>query len=485
MKSTENQNVNPKILYAAIGAIFLLIAALTYLARNYSMDDAFIYYRYIQNAIDGNGLVYNLGERYYGITSAVYMYLSFFTASVIRDVMLNQLLLSGIFFFVCAIITLRLNLTDERLKHFAFVPAILIAGTKFFYLTFGMESTLYLMLVALTLYFYKRNKYYALSVTGAFLILTRGEAFLLLAVMLVFHFLTKKERFSLKILIIPALILLANFAFNYFYYGEILPQTFAAKMQQGDSGLWRSLPFLRVSHIIFWGDKVIFPFANGVLISIFFTIAALGAVVNFRKSDIVGILSVYIILNTIFYVALNIPGYPWYYAIYYYAAFILFAYGLLAIFDFLKKRFTKSIAISAAGFIAVITFLLLTFFSLSTLESTTVNQDYKYAGLWLEQNTPPNATVACVEIGHVGWYSKRYIIDILGLVTPYNAKFIGERKFDEWLKYYSPDYIFTHFPVWSHEQSVQKLIDNKSYVSCDDFQLDGFLILKKNINNTK
>lgn len=47
----------------------------SWLVRHFQMDDAFIYLRYVQNAIDGNGLVFNVGERFNGLTSPLYAYL--------------------------------------------------------------------------------------------------------------------------------------------------------------------------------------------------------------------------------------------------------------------------------------------------------------------------------------------------------------------------------------------------------------------------
>lgn len=482
---SENSKVFIRTFYAVVLAIVAIVAAFTYLSRNYSMDDAFIYYRYIQNAIDGNGLVYNAGEKFYGATSALYMYISVATAYITNDVIANQKILSGAFFVVCCVFTLALMSGDKKLGYFSFVPALLIVSTKFFYLTFGMETTLYLMLVSLSLFLYIKKNYFWLGIVAALLFLTRGESIFLILTMLFFHVLQRKERIHWKVFIIPFALVLLNMLFNYNYYGEFMPQTFAAKMQQGDSGLWRSFPFLRVSHIILWGDKVIFPYANALFMVIYISFAALGAVYSFKISEAARILAVFLALNTMFYLALNIPGYPWYYAIYYYAGFIFFAYGLYAIYEFIKNKVAGSKYIPAftTSALFLVFFFTLFYFSAVSLKDTNLNVEYKFAGEWLEANTSKEASVACVEIGHIGWYSKRHIIDILGLVTPLNAKFIGEKRFDEWLNHYSPDYIFTHYPVWTHEQSIAKLIENRTYIPCDDFSLEGFLMLKKNINN--
>jgi hypothetical protein len=39
-------------------------------------------------------------------------------------------------------------------------------------------------------------------------------------------------------------------------------------------------------------------------------------------------------------------------------------------------------------------------------------------GRWLERNTPPDAVVATPDIGAIGYYSRRRVVDLAGLITP-------------------------------------------------------------------
>ena len=43
---------------------------------------------------------------------------------------------------------------------------------------------------------------------------------------------------------------------------------------------------------------------------------------------------------------------------------------------------------------------------------------YFELGAWIEQNTPPDAVVAALDIGAVGWASERRVLDLMGLVSP-------------------------------------------------------------------
>jgi hypothetical protein len=45
-------------------------------------------------------------------------------------------------------------------------------------------------------------------------------------------------------------------------------------------------------------------------------------------------------------------------------------------------------------------------------------EDYRRAGRWLARHTPPDARVAALEVGTIGFYSDRHVHDLLGLVSP-------------------------------------------------------------------
>lgn len=51
---------------------------------------------------------------------------------------------------------------------------------------------------------------------------------------------------------------------------------------------------------------------------------------------------------------------------------------------------------------------------------------YLGLGRWLRQNTPPDAVVAALDIGAVGWASERRVLDLMGLVSP-EIRTLGRR----------------------------------------------------------
>ncbi len=82
----------------------------------------------------------------------------------------------------------------------------------------------------------------------------------------------------------------------------------------------------------------------------------------------------------------------------------------------------------------------------------TPKQNYVAAAQWLEVNSPPNAKIAACEIGTIGWYSHRYLYDIIGLTTPKNAVYLAHRDEVSWFAEDNPDYVVIHLPPWGWEK---------------------------------
>lgn len=460
-----------KVRIINITCIVIPGAVLTYLNRNFRFDDALIYFRYIENFINGSGLVYNMGEKFNGLTSPLYIYLSILISSITREVVTTQLILNGIL-LAAAGITLIYIFDEMEMRTAGFISSVMIVTAKYFYQVFGMETNLFIFLSLLTIFFYLKENYFALSFSSAFLLLTRGEGLFL--ILIIFLFLYKEHKDKLKFsLLIPAITLLAlNSAFNFLYYGNILPQTLFAKIYQGESGFWDNASFIL-------GIEYLFKMFNKqqYYIVCLYIFAGIG-LIKFYSSKFIMILLLYTLSITVFYTALNIPDYHWYYSIHFLTFFILVSLGITKITDLRKKKFRFSRTIK---FAVVIVFL---YFGLTHLEIARLimnegpNGNYKYLGEWFRKNTPPDTKIAAVEIGHIGWYSKRYIIDILGLTNSRNAEFLGKGEYEKWFDFYKPDYIIMHDPYWGQEKSIPVLVKNGYFILDSSLTVKGLKIYK-------
>jgi hypothetical protein len=106
----------------------LHLYGLIFRTQSIKLDDAFIYARYIKNALDGDGLVFNAGERVNALTSPLMGYLLLILSWLLHGrVLLAEMILSTIF------------LASACSFAEAMVPysGMILASTAFFYTCFG------------------------------------------------------------------------------------------------------------------------------------------------------------------------------------------------------------------------------------------------------------------------------------------------------------------------------------------------------------
>jgi hypothetical protein len=75
---------------------------------------------------------------------------------------------------------------------------------------------------------------------------------------------------------------------------------------------------------------------------------------------------------------------------------------------------------------------------------------YPDAARWIAQNTNPAATLATIDIGHLGYWSNRRIIDIVGLAQPDVAPHIAQGDFSYAIRQYQPDLVLIGY-TWLPE----------------------------------
>ncbi len=67
---------------------------------------------------------------------------------------------------------------------------------------------------------------------------------------------------------------------------------------------------------------------------------------------------------------------------------------------------------------------------------------------WLDQHTPPKAIIAAHDIGAIGYFTRRPLLDLAGLISPEVIPFIrDEARLGEWMKAKGAQYFVT-FPAW-------------------------------------
>jgi hypothetical protein len=139
------KNIWPRPRFTHAGSFFVFVVLCTlsvaYAHRNafYSVDNSFITYRYALNALQGNGLVFNVGEHYYGMAASGYAALlallakplfALFPQLTIQNISVGISALSMLVIGACMwamIPTGRTRWFDVLLLWFTFVVAAFVA----------------------------------------------------------------------------------------------------------------------------------------------------------------------------------------------------------------------------------------------------------------------------------------------------------------------------------------------------------------------
>jgi arabinofuranosyltransferase len=403
---------------AAIFVICAVTAFLTFTGRHFQLDDALIYARYTRNALHGMGLVFNAGEHVNALTSPLFSVLLLATSWLLHgNVLLAEMLLSAVFLAASCILA-------EELAPWS---GALIASTYYFYLCFGMETTLFLFLIMLSFFLYREDKLDLVPTVALLTALTRFEGGLL-AVVIAADMWRTRQFPRMRALLLPALILVGYLGFNLHFYGSLLPSSASAKFGQGFSGYWGKWPraFTHVRPILAFFHDSIYVLPVAFILGIFGVRSRQGTPMNRILLPFLGGLLA-------FYLLLNIPNYHWYDAPF---LFFLLIYAVAGVPNTrLAHILLAAVIVQCAAAAAW------------NLHHSGPRADYVAAAEWISSHSAPGAKIAAVETGTIGWNTDRYVDDILGLTNPKNALLLQHRDLFTWLEEDKPDFVIVHHPA--------------------------------------
>jgi hypothetical protein len=427
------------------------VAFFTFVGHRLQFDDGLIYDRYVRNAFQGHGLVFNAGERINALTSPLYAYVLLGVTWILHgQVQMAAVLIFGTTFAGTCLLA-------ERLVPYS---GIFIGSMAYFYASIGMETSLLLLLILAIMTLYLDSRLTFIPLLMALLILTRIEAGAL--ALPIGWRMWKDRRFPSLVSFLPALAtIVAYLVVNIYLFGKLIPVSGSAKLGQGMSGYWGVWPtaFLHIWHLWRFFQYTAYV-AAGIII--------LGVLGIWReRGSLWGMIALqFVMVLFLFYWLFNLPAYYWYYA-----PFIL-CLTIFAVIAVPKKRAARLVmGIVMVGQIITNAFCI---HKLATDE-----HDYAKIGAWLALRTTPDATVAACEIGELGWQSHRYIYDILGLTTPRNALHVAQRDAHSWLTEDKPDYIVVHRPAWIWEQTA---VSSSEYSEISFHSNSVYILCRKQAN---
>jgi arabinofuranosyltransferase len=256
-----------KIILIVITVLFAALFIYHALLVWFTQDDAYISYRYVKNFLNGEGLVFNSGERVEGYTNFFLIILMIFFGRLGLDYIVISKIIgiaSGIGILVLMILWLY--------KIFKGRPPIMLAiaalwllvtnGVLAYWSVSGLETLLFTALIFWGLYLVS-NKNLLFVPIMVIATLTRPEGGLVFILILIYLLITKNHRLSEigKLLLMYIVLLLPQFIFRLYYYHEILPNPFYAKtgwsVEYFQSGL--QYVWLFMKHYGFYGALVLLP----------------------------------------------------------------------------------------------------------------------------------------------------------------------------------------------------------------------------------
>jgi hypothetical protein len=433
-----------------------------------SFDDAFITYRYAKNMLEGRGFVYNPGERHLGTTSPLFTLLLAFFGLFYPDIpfwgsLLSLLALGGVAAFTYLLLSGRVNYWAGVVS----IPLVLL--NRALISTIGNESLLLILLLVSQYYFYTTRRLKTFAVLAGLGVLTRGEGALLPAI--IFFFECARWRRERKADIIPWLIIIAVaapwFLFSKSYFGYFLPATLRVKMLASNNpryafensffdGIVTNF-FSRDVDRNFWSNYSFNTFSR-IVLAITFLFGLLKSWLDRRFVPLTLSIAAYFIG----YSLLNVGLFHWYVAPIAYALSLCLAYAIYSLSGIAQAapdimRFppgnlsepdghsprSASEWIPPLRIFALISLIMVVFTVHPIKFSEFRREIYTKAGSWIRANTSPDATIGLDEIGIVGYYADRRVIDSWGLASPEMGKEETQYDFGYLVGTFRPEYILT------------------------------------------
>jgi arabinofuranosyltransferase len=432
------------ILIALLSLVLFL--ALIGLFWHFTVDDAFITFRYADNLARGQGPVYNPGERVEGYTSFLWMLLMAVVSAIGWDPVIAAKVLGIASSLSTLVVTYRLARSISRHPRAVGWLAVLgLASSSILVLNtvMGLESPLYTLLLALAVLCLFREaetgSWWLSTLLFALAALTRPEGLAVFGLTWLYQVIFARERWQAAIarLALFGAIVGAHLLWRWSYYGDLVPATYYAKT--GDL-----LPRLKAG-LYYLVEFLIGP---GVFLAVAYLLALR------QRNRKLG----YLLWLCGGYAAVIVwEGGDWMPGLRFWAPILPFLYLILA--DVLinsyhrlrtptktQRRLLNWLAIGLLGglYLALAAGHTAITWLYTSMRARGYEQAHYALATWLQENTPPDASVALMDIGIVGYYSQLRIIDLIGLTEGTIAHTPG--AFQE--KVYDPAYVVDQEPAY-------------------------------------
>lgn len=420
----ENK-INFTFLFFVLALLVLLGSAL-YEAGQYHFnvtDDAYISFQYAKNLAQGNGLVFNPGERVEGYTNFLWiilltplykitqlLHVDFTRVAIYLNILIGLANLALVYRIgnkflakdsLALVLTLLLCVLDNSFPYYAMS---------------AMENHLYLFWMLLAIDSSLSNARFRWFWIGLFLSLvnlTRPDGILfVLSYLLVYGLKSLKpwQPDFLKTAMVWLLIFGGYFVWRYHYYDSFLPNTFYLKVGHNFAGMQRGLEYTRT----FLEDRYYLPLV--ALFAIFWV-----------SHSVVSLLLCYLAVHVLYIIYV---GGDFYSGHRFYVSLLPFIYLLIGkVVQELRKQTEQRVVLVVA---CLLTVGLLFLFAKRGYERGPYQQEIVRWGeavdnnvrymKWLGQIAPPGSSMVVGDIGATGFFADIKVLDYFGVIDPVVAR---------------------------------------------------------------
>ncbi len=399
-------------------ALWCGIAA-AFLARlgGWAPDDSYITYRYALNLAAGRGFVFNPGERVFGSTDpGLALLLGGLRAVTGAPV---PWLAAAVFAFSLVGVATLLLVQERRRGHGleAGLGGTLLLASSYFWLNQGAAAPLVLLLLLSAAALSERSEAAAGLLAGA-AVWVRPDAALgagLLALLL-----AGRRRLPWRYALAAGCGVAAGLGLAWVYFGSPLPNTLGAKLDMAGAtpGSWAGLRF--------WA-RALAPIGRhfGAEWAAVLLAGAVGCGVLVWKGSRAGrLLALYGIAIALAYPLLRVPFFSWYILPCLMAAIYGLAFFVGALAAWLPAPRLRPLFAAGLFLLLAATTLRAGWEMARGFSPAPYLQSYRRGAEWIRANSPPDAAVAYVEIGVLGYYSERPVLDLMGLVSPWVRPYV-------------------------------------------------------------
>lgn len=443
----ENLGLTVGLLAAAS---LIPILALLHLDPRFPGDDALISLCFAKNLAAGHGFVFNHPPTVLGTTTPLFTLIVALVSALSgaeATVVAFLLSIGSWLGLIWSFFLLR--------KAFGLAPraaamiGVLIALTGWIG-HLSMEAYPFALVEVLTAALVFSGRPLAAGLAGGALFLLRGEGILFAAMLGLVVLVSEVRRpkgdtsFSPTLRFVGGvsipILLWAVYAIPRF--GSILPATLAAKMAQVTSGLWAAFPVRLFSEWLpgwglGWGP-------HPLRMAIGWGLVLLGLLMIGRSFPRLWIFPAWALAYAAGYSLLGVPGYPWYQLPILLVLAISSAMGL----EFLLERLVDSGARrwrQRLGWLLVVGILSAPAIGIThrIRDRQAPERDLAYFNLahWFRENARPSETIAYMEVGYLGYYTKLGIVDLVGLVSPQYIPYVLRQDFSAGFWESRPEYL--------------------------------------------